>query len=151
LRARKEKRHRELLRGMEILPGVLDWLDEAERLGLHLAIASSSPSSWVLEHLDAYGLTHRFAHVVCCEDGIERKPAPDCYRVACERLAVEPRAALAVEDSANGVAAAKAAGLWCVAVPNELTRRLDLAAADVQVASLGDITLAEVRARLAVS
>ena len=148
LRAIKDKRHRELLSGMEILPGVRDWLDEADRLGLGLAIASSSPSSWVLEHLDAYGLTPRFAHVVCCENGIERKPAPDSYRIACERLGVAPASALAVEDSANGVAAAKAAGLWCVAVPNALTKRLDFSAADVRVASLADISLAEVCDRL---
>jgi beta-phosphoglucomutase-like phosphatase (HAD superfamily) len=61
---------------------------------------------------------------------------------------VAPQRALAIEDSANGVTAAKAAGLWCVAVPNPLTRRLDLSAADVQLASLADASLAEVIARV---
>ena len=76
------------------------------------------------------------------------KPAPDCYRVACELLGADPGNALAVEDSANGIAAAKAAGLWCVAVPNALTQRLDLSAADLQLASLADKSLADVIATI---
>ncbi|MBA3654587.1 MAG: HAD family phosphatase [Actinobacteria bacterium] len=144
VRAIKQRRHAELLAEMEILPGVVTWLDEADALGLPLAIASSSPSSWVSGLLDRFELTGRFRHVVCCEDGRPPKPAPDCYLAACDALGVAPANALAVEDSANGVAAAKAAGLYCVAVPNRLTLRLDLSAADRQLASLEEQTLAEV-------
>ena len=77
-----------------------------------------------------------------------RKPAPDTYLEACARLRVEPRHALGVEDSPNGIAAAKAAGLRCVSVPNEMTATLDLSAADLHLASLADCTLAEAVARL---
>ena len=144
VRALKQRRHEELLAELEILPGVAAWLDEAEAMDLPIAIASSSPSSWVLDLLDRYELRPRFRTVVCCEAGMPPKPAPDCYIAACDALGVEPARALAIEDSANGVGAAKAAGLWCIAVPNRLTRRLDLSAADIQLRSLDDTTLAGV-------
>ena len=148
LHAIKKKRHLELLADLEILPGVVAWLDDAARLGLPLAVASSSSSTWVTEHLRNFELLDRFAHVVCCEDGVPPKPSPDCYVTACERLGVEPSRALAVEDSGNGIAAAKAAGLWCVAVPNTLTIRMDLSAADVRLESLAGARLEQVIARL---
>lgn len=144
----KLKRHMELLAGLEIIAGVEAWLDEVDALGLPMAIASSSPPSWVNDHLDRLGLRSRFRAVSCCEGDMPPKPAPDCYIAACHALDVAPCGALAVEDSANGVAAAKTAGLWCVAVPNALTKRLDLSAADIEVASLADITLGEVLAEL---
>ncbi|HZN14791.1 MAG TPA: HAD-IA family hydrolase [Acidimicrobiales bacterium] len=148
LRAIKKQRHDELLADMEILPGVIAWLDDVGRRGLPVAIASSSPSSWVTELLDRFELAPRFAHVACCDGDRPPKPAPDCYIAACDALAVAPQHALAVEDSANGVAAAKAAGMWCVAVPNALTRRLDLSAADVQLESLAHASLDDVIAQL---
>ena len=142
--AAKNARHHELVGQAVVQPGVVEWLDQASAAGLALAIASSSDSAWVRGHLDRLGLLDRFTFISCCEDGVPPKPAPDCYLAACEAIGVDPGSALAVEDSANGVHAAKAAGMWCVAVPNALTRRLDLSAADVQLESLADITLAEV-------
>lgn len=144
VRALKLRRHQELLAEIDPLPGVLDWLVEAEARGLPLAIASSSPSDWVHDLLDRFELRRRFTAVICCGTELPAKPNPDCYVAACDELGVAPSKALAVEDSFNGVAAAKAAGLWCVAVPNQLTRRLDLSAADVELESLDQMTLAEV-------
>ena len=148
LRELKQRRHVELLTETEVLPGVVAWLDEATALGLPVAIASSSPSNWIYGHLDDLGLRKRFEHVICCEAGMPPKPAPDCYVAACDALGVSPVNALAVEDSRNGVAAAKAAGLRCVAVPNALTRHLDLSAADLELTSLADMSLADAIARL---
>jgi len=144
LRDIKQRRHLQLLAEAKPLPGVVAWFDEADALGLPIGIASSSPSDWILGHLDDLGLRDRFGAVVCC--GTERppKPSPDCYLAACDELGVAPTNALAVEDSANGVAAAKTAGLRCVAVPNALTRHLDLSAADVLLASLAEASLADV-------
>ena len=147
-RARKQQRHQELLADIEPLPGVMAWLDEADAMGIPMAIASSSPADWVLTLLDRFDLTRRFAAVVCCGDDLPRKPEPDAYLAACRQLDAAPGRSVAVEDSANGVAAAKAAGLHCVAVPNALTRGLDLSAADVQLVSLADESLAAVCARL---
>ena len=92
-------------------------------------------------HLTRLGVRDRFGHVSCRDEIIPPKPAPDVYIRACEALGVAPREAVAVEDSPNGVAAAKAAGLWCVAVPNGITGALDFGAADLVVGSLADCPL----------
>jgi HAD superfamily hydrolase (TIGR01509 family) len=138
----------ELLAREQVRAGVEAWIDEAEAAGLGVAIASSSPSDWVHEHLERLAMRHRFEHVVNAGDTLRAKPAPDTYLEACARLGVAPSAALAVEDSPNGIAAAKAAGLRCVTVPNSITEVLDLSAADLRLSSLADCTLAEVLAQL---
>jgi HAD superfamily hydrolase (TIGR01509 family) len=132
----------------EILPGVIAWLDEADKLGFGLAIASSSEYDWVESHLDRLGIRHRFAHVSCRDDDVPAKPEPDVYLRACAALDVEPANALAVEDSPNGIAAAKTAGLSCVAVPNGITATLDFARADLVLTSLADCSLADAITRV---
>jgi HAD superfamily hydrolase (TIGR01509 family) len=141
-------RRNELLDAETVLPGVDAWLDEAERAGYGIAIASSSPHEWVHGHLTRLGLVQRFAHISCRGEGVPAKPAPDVYLRACAALRVEPVAALAVEDSPNGIAAAKTAGLRCVAVPNGITRPLDFSQADIVLDSLREASLHEVVARL---
>jgi HAD superfamily hydrolase (TIGR01509 family) len=131
-----------------VRPGVEAWLDEADRLGLATAVASSSSRAWVEGHLARLGLLHRFQALACYRPGVAAKPAPDLYLEACAALGVDPGQALAVEDSPNGIAAALAAGLRCVAVPNELTRQLDVSRADLVVDSLAGVRLADVLARL---
>ncbi len=141
--------HRDtLLETEQVRPGVVEWLTEAEAASLGLAIASSSPDDWVEGHLARLGLRERFAFVVTAGDTYRGKPAPDTYVEACARLGVEPRHALAVEDSPNGITAAKAAGLRCIGVPNEMTATLDLSAADLLLRSLADCTIADAVARL---
>jgi beta-phosphoglucomutase-like phosphatase (HAD superfamily) len=78
-----------------------------------------------------------FFDVLVCADDVERtKPAPDLYLSALLRLGVTASEAIAFEDSAHGVEAAKLAGLFCVAVPNAVTRHADLARADLVLPSL---------------
>jgi HAD superfamily hydrolase (TIGR01509 family) len=141
--------HRDLLLAeQQARPGVEDWLRDAEAAGLRIGIASSSEADWVLPLLERIGLHSRFEHVVNAGGPLRPKPAPDVYVEACRRLAVDPGHALALEDSPHGIAAAKAAGLRCVAVPHELTETLDLSAADLRLTSLAACTLAEALARL---
>jgi HAD superfamily hydrolase (TIGR01509 family) len=148
MHARRRARYAELIAREVVRPGVEAWFDEADSLGLEIAIASSSPIEWVGKHLGRLGLRHRFAHVACNGSGIAAKPAPDVYLAACAALRVAPEAALAVEDSPNGVTAAKAAGLFCVAVPHAITAQLDLSHADAILPSLADTSLREVIAAL---
>jgi HAD superfamily hydrolase (TIGR01509 family) len=138
---RRRNRRDELLMHETTRPGVHAWLDEADELGLALAIASNSPLDWVESHLARLGLRHRFVSLACFGNGLAGKPAPDTYLAACAAIGVDPGAALAIEDSPHGVAAAKAAGLRCIAVPHEITERLDLARADLRLRSLADATL----------
>jgi HAD superfamily hydrolase (TIGR01509 family) len=141
--------HRDgLLERETLMPGVEQWLDDARDAGFGIAIASSSEHEWVHGHLTRLGVRDRFGHLSCRDEVVPGKPAPDVYLRACEALGVEPVNAVAVEDSPNGVTAAKAAGLWCVAVPNRITETLDFSAADLVVESLAAVTLADALERL---
>ena len=144
IRARKD----ELTDIDTLLPGIREWILEATDLGLAIAVASSSTHNWVNGHLTRLALADRFGHVSCRQEGVPAKPEPDLYLRACEALDADPRRALAVEDSPNGVTAAKAAGMFCVAVPHELTASLDLDHADLVLPSLGETSLEETITRL---
>jgi HAD superfamily hydrolase (TIGR01509 family) len=137
-----------LLEGMSPLPGIRDWIEGAERLGMGVAVASSSPAAWVEGRLADVGLASRFVVVSCRSERLKAKPAPDLYLDACRRLQVEPSRAIAVEDSINGLTAARAAGLWCVAVPNSMTLDHDLSAANLLVESLAAMPIDEAVRRL---
>ena len=140
--AARKKRDHELIAQQMVLPGVEAYLEEARALGLKLGIASSSRHPWVEGQLVRLGLNGRF-DTICCRDDVDNraKPDPAVYLEAVARLEVQPRQALALEDSPNGAAAAKAAGLWCVAVPNNMTRSLPFPAIDGRLASLADMPL----------
>jgi HAD superfamily hydrolase (TIGR01509 family) len=131
-----------------LLPGVVDRAQEARARGLGLAVASSSPSPWVEGWLERHRIRALF-DAVCTSDQVARvKPAPDLFLLAARRLGAEPPRCVAFEDSPNGIRAARAAGMRCVAVPNALTRHLPLGEADLVVASLAGHPLDEILARL---
>lgn len=133
----------EMLDALEVLPGVTDRILEAKSMG-PLGVASSSKHCWVDSHLERLGLLREFDQVVCADDVGRAKPFPDLYLRCCELLSADPTRAVALEDSANGVKAAKEAGLYVIAVPTHLTVREELLA-DVVVHSLTDVKLADIR------
>jgi HAD superfamily hydrolase (TIGR01509 family) len=83
-----------------------------------LAVASSSPPELIRVVLAAAGVAARFRVVVSSEEVARGKPAPDVYLAAADRLGVDARSCVAVEDSANGLRSAAAAGMTVIAVPN---------------------------------
>jgi HAD superfamily hydrolase (TIGR01509 family) len=131
-----------------LLPGVADRLAEAAAMRMPAAVASSSSSAWVKPWLERHGLASRFAAVCTRDDVTAVKPAPELFLLASSRLGVPARECLVFEDSPNGLKAARAAGMWAIAVPNALTRPLELPSHDLVLDSLGDVTLAELAARL---
>jgi HAD superfamily hydrolase (TIGR01509 family) len=131
------------------LPGVVSLLDQADRAGLPVAVASSSEHEWVEGHLGQAGLLRRFRLLCCKEDVARVKPDPALYRAAVAGLGVLPAEAIAIEDSPNGVAAAVVAGLFCVAVPGPMTRGLDFSAAQLEVGTLAETSLDAIRAAAA--
>ena len=145
---RRIGRRTEMILANELLPGVVQRLDEARDRGLRLGVASSSTSEWVRGHLARLGILERFDCLRCRDDVAHAKPEPDLYLAVLECLGVEAEDAIAIEDSPNGVTAAKRAGLRCVATPNSITARLDLTHADVTFTSLADVTLVELLRRL---
>lgn len=122
-------------------PGILEWLAEADRMGLPVGIASSSSLDWVDGHLIRLGFRSRFSCVVCRDDSTPAKPAPDSYLAVCRCLDADPLLSVAVEDSPHGVAAATAAGLFTVAVPHRLTADLNLSDAHLVASSLNEVSL----------
>ncbi len=143
LRGRNRYESDQLIFAQRPLPGVMDYIQEAKRLGLKLAIASSSQHSWVDNHAKRIGVYDYFDTVIAAEDvGIGRtKPNPDLFLAALSRLKVPKEAAIVFEDSPNGVKAANNAGIFVVAVPNGMTSMLPLDEADLIVKSLADLPL----------
>jgi HAD superfamily hydrolase (TIGR01509 family) len=141
LKQRRYQRKLELVANEPLLPGIADALAAARRHDIRLAVASSSRYQWVGGHLDRLGVTHLFETIVCRDDVTRIKPDPELYRTAVQRLGVEPSEAVAIEDSLNGLRAAKAAGLACVVVPNAFTQHLDLSAANLRLTTFADLSL----------
>ena len=136
--------HRDQLNAaLDLEPGIRAWLDQADELGLRLAVASSSPRAWVTRLLDQAGQLARFASVVCGDEVEQVKPDPGVYLLALAQLGVPPEQAVAFEDTPHGVAAAKGAGLRCVAVPNRHTDPARFGAADILLSSATDRPIAE--------
>jgi HAD superfamily hydrolase (TIGR01509 family) len=142
------ERELELIASQPLLPGVLEYIQQATELGLKLGIASSSPCKWVLGHLEERGIRHHFECVLAADDVSITKPDPSLYATALHCLEVSTHQVIAFEDSPNGVLAAKRAGIYCVAVPNPLTRQLQIEEADLQLNSLEELPLRELLARL---
>jgi HAD superfamily hydrolase (TIGR01509 family) len=117
-------------------PGALELVARL-RGRLPLALASNSPRRLVDAALATAGLTDVFDVIVTSDDVTRSKPDPDIYLLACRRLGFEPAEVLALEDSAAGVASAKAAGLACIAVPQ--FAETDVAAADRVIDSLEEL------------
>ena len=142
LTTRRRAREFELIDLEELRPGVEEYFADAERLGLRTAVVSSSDDDWIARHLGRLGHLEGLDTVVAANgDTARAKPRPDLYLEALDRLRLEPHEGIAFEDSPNGVTAAKAAGLLCVAVPNPMTATLALDDADLVVESLADFPL----------
>ncbi len=141
IRQRHHHRTVELIAGQVVREGVTEYLAEAKRLGLKLAIASSSGHSWVDTHLARLGLLEYF-DVIKCRDDVKRvKPDPELYLATLQALDIQSEEAIVFEDSPNGVLAANRAGIFCVVVPNPMTRDLPLDHANLRLNSLAELPL----------
>jgi HAD superfamily hydrolase (TIGR01509 family) len=147
VKTRRRARDLELTQAQPIMPGVLDYLQSARELGLKLAVSSSSSYRWVGSQLQQRGLLTAFDCVITRDLVTQVKPAPDLYQMALETLGVNGNEAIAIEDAPNGLLAAKAAGMFGVAVPHELTRQMDFSMADLRLNSLAEMPLAELVAK----
>ena len=139
---RRREHELELLEIEELRPGILDYLEEAERRGLKAAIVSSSSRQWVDRHLARLERAEHFDEIVTADHDPERsKPRPTLYLEALDRLGVSADEAIAFEDSPNGVEAPTGAGIYCVAIPNSVTASLGLGNADLVLPSLAELPL----------
>jgi putative hydrolase of the HAD superfamily len=133
----------ELIEREQPRPGIVALLSEAAAAGVGVAVASNSPDRWCEDHLERLGLRHLVGPVVTVGDVVHPKPHPEPYLRACELLAADPGASVAIEDSSVGVASAVGAGLFTVAVPHPLTASHDLSAAHLVLTTLAGVTLSD--------
>jgi HAD superfamily hydrolase (TIGR01509 family) len=148
IRVERRQAFHGLLAQQGLMPGVEQYLADARRLGLACMVVSSSPRHWVTGHLDRLGTTVLFDHLICAEDAERLKPAPDLYLTALDRAGIQADEAVAFEDSVNGMLAATRAGVYCVIVPNPITRHLAFPDAHLLITSLEDEPLERVLRRV---
>jgi len=133
-----ELMYTQVQRSVAARPGAVELVNRLRAMdGIRLGVASNSPRRLVDAALASAGLTDAFEAIVTSDDVAHPKPAPDIYLRACELLGVAPTEALALEDSASGVTAAKAAGLTCIGVPQYA--ETDVSAADRVIDSLTEL------------
>jgi len=126
----------EAARGVEPMPGALELAAALRESGIPLALASNSVSAFVNLTLEVAGATELFDVVLTAQDVAAPKPAPDLYLAACAALGAPPQRAAGLEDTATGIAALRAAGMFAIGVPSLQGVVLDQA--DLVVPSLRD-------------
>jgi HAD superfamily hydrolase (TIGR01509 family) len=137
-----------MIEAEELRPGIADYLEAAERHGLKRAIVSSSSRRWIDMHLARLEREVGWDAILTADGDRERaKPNATMYLEALVALGVDAGEAIVFEDSPNGVRAGKAAGIFTVAIPNDVTRDYGLEEADLVVDSLADIPPDELLAR----
>ena len=127
---KEEEIRRRAASGIELLPGALSLLAAFEAKGYKMAIASSAPRRNVDLLVDKLRISRFFQAIVSSEDVTAGKPDPEVFLKAAEKLSAPPSRCVVFEDAIDGVKAAKAAGMKCIAVttthPAERLRQADL-------------------------
>ncbi len=141
LHRKRKQRHLAYIEEEEVLPGVVEVLEQARQLGWGIGLASSSDRQWVEEYLNRFHLREYFTCIRTREDVKRTKPDPALYLQAAECLGVDPAEAVALEDSPNGAVAAKRAGLKCIVVPNSVTQHFSFGEIDLRLDSLAELDL----------
>jgi HAD superfamily hydrolase (TIGR01509 family) len=139
----KNEEFRQLIDTASIVPrpGILRLFDEITQEGLATAVATTGSREWVEPLLQTLLGRHRFSRIallITGEDVVRKKPDPEAYTVTLSKLGSSPEEALAIEDSRNGLEAAKGAGLSCVISRSSYSRNEDFSQADLVVEDLGD-------------
>ncbi|TDT50372.1 HAD family hydrolase [Fonticella tunisiensis] len=128
------------------IPGIKDLLGSIKREGIKIALASSSPMENIELVLEKFGIGDYFESVISGENLERSKPAPDIFLKSAEKLGVNPENCVVIEDSHNGVKAAKAAGMKCVGFKNINSGNQDLSMADIIVYSIEDVNIERLKA-----
>ncbi len=136
------RRQTEIVSDLEhegLFPGAQELIERLYKTGIPMGVASSSSHRWVDNWLNKLGITPYFKTVVCRDDGLAVKPAPDLFLKAAENLGVPPETCLVLEDSQNGVTAAVNAGMKVIAIPNRVTREADFSKATCRINAIAEL------------
>jgi HAD superfamily hydrolase (TIGR01509 family) len=144
--AEQRQRSLELLASEDVLPGIREIIQEAHEQGLKVALASSSDYGWIEMNLTRLNMMNHFDCIRTSDNVRSVKPAPDLFISALDCLGLQPHEAIVFEDSLNGIIAAKAAGIFAIAVPNRMTIHLDLDHANLILKSVNELPLQQLLA-----
>jgi HAD superfamily hydrolase (TIGR01509 family) len=126
------------------MPGAIEVLDRLQN-EFPLGLASSSHKLYVDKIMDKLEIADRFVAIACGSEVKKLKPSPDVLLLATERMGVEPKECVAIDDAPKGVLAAKNAGMKAIAVPTKDTQFGDFEKAEIVLPSLGEITIDLIR------
>jgi beta-phosphoglucomutase len=121
------------LKGIELMPGIVSILEKISGKKIPMAVASSSDAEMIEIILSRTGISKFFIHKVDGRSVEKSKPSPDIFLYAATLLSVKPEECIVVEDSTNGIKAAKAAGMFCIAYKGIYHRNQDLSLADASI------------------
>ncbi|WNQ09656.1 HAD family phosphatase [Paenibacillus aurantius] len=124
---------------LELITGVKELIVTLSNHGIHLAVASSARKEKINFILNKFDLSPYFDVIVSGYEVARSKPSPDIFLTAAERLGVPSKECIVIEDSTNGVVAAKQAGIYCIGYQNELGKQ-DLSLANYVVKDLNLLT-----------
>jgi beta-phosphoglucomutase family hydrolase len=127
------------LEKMEPMPGVKNLIEKLKEKGIPLAVASSSYADVIEIILQKTGLKSYFDVVVSSQMAGASKPEPDIFLLTARKLSVPPEKCIVIEDSTNGIKAAKAAGMFCIAFAGPGSELQDQTQADLIVVDFGEI------------
>ena len=125
---------------LKMMPGLKKSLKLFEENEIKIALASSATRKYINIVLRKFKINDYFGVIVSADDVVHGKPHPETYLVAARKLNLKPSETLVLEDSTNGIEAAKAAGCFCIAVKNPYTPKQDLSKADLILNSLSDLS-----------
>ncbi len=134
----------QLIKKEKPLPGVLEMLESGKQAELHIGLATNSPSEWANYFLDTLNIRDYFDNVYTSDHVKQPKPAPEIYKKSVTYFKVDPKEAIAFEDSVIGSLAAKRANLFTVAIPSTLTKEAIFDHVDLQVESMKNVTLNDI-------
>lgn len=137
----KHKHYLEVLQGggIEPVPGARELIRALYEAGVPLGLATSSFPPVMNTVLDSFGIRKYFSSIISGGELPESKPNPAIYLISAERLGVAPEGCWVLEDTKNGLLAAKRAGMQAIAFRNPNSGNQDLSLADIVVDSLGEI------------
>lgn len=146
---RKDEFFQRAANDVQLIPGVIEFLEHLKERGIAIAIATSAGEIRTHSTMNRMGLSQYFSVTVTANDVTLGKPDPAVYSLACARLNIETNSALAFDDAASGIQAARAAGMKCIGVKNDNSKAdLKAAGADWVIQNFLNLTLNDLQTLL---
>lgn len=130
---------------LELLMGVHDLIQDLYNNGILLILASSASKVTIERVFRRFGLHKYFSHIVSGEDFPKSKPHPAIFEKAAELSGMQKEECIVIEDSTNGIQAAKAAGLYCIGYRSENSKMQDLELADMIITRFDELNADKIK------